>query len=424
MRNMFKSLVLLAILATTLALPAQNIETVKARYDNYKVYRVIPTTKEQIKKLYEIEESGVGISFWRDPTHAGRPADILVPPHLIPQAHNVMNSLGLEYEIIIQDVQKLIDEVHPKTRQASGGMDWNDYHRLDEIYAWLDDLAAQNPDRVSIVIGGSTYEGRDIKGVKYTAGGQNKPIIFMDAGIHAREWISPAVQTYILNQVINSQDPSLRELVDAFDWYFFPVINPDGYEYSHESDRMWRKTRGPGNLFCKGTDANRNWGFQWSSAGASDNPCSETYHGSGPFSETETKTLSDFISTMGNDLVMYISLHSFSQLILFPYGYTDEHLPDYDNMLTVGNRAADALATRYGTQFVCGNIVETLYVASGSNLDWVKGNFNTPLTYVFELRDQGNYGFILPPDQIIPSGEEMVDAMMSLLKDAKTYRRI
>ncbi|XP_071446225.1 zinc carboxypeptidase-like [Hetaerina americana] len=287
------------------------------------------------------------------------------------------------------------------------------------IYDWLDMLAAKYPDKITTVIGGQSYENRQIKGVKYSTGGSGKRIIFVDGGMHAREWISPAVNTYMLNQVVTSQDPTVRELVDSFDWYFFPVINPDGYEYSRTTDRSWRKTRGPGNFFCVGTDPNRNYGFHWSLDGASDNPCAETYHGSGPFSEVETKSFSDFITPLGKDIDVYLSLHSFSQLVLFPMGYTDQHLPDYDNMLAVGQKVAQSLASRYGTVYTAGNIVDTLYVASGSNLDWVKGVFNTTYPYVFELRDTGDHGFLLPASQILPSGEETFDALITLAQSAK-----
>lgn len=85
---------------------------------------------------------------------------------------------------------------------------------------------------VETVIGGSSYEGRDIKGVKVTFKEGNKGV-FLEAGIHAREWISPAAVTYMLNEILTNQDPSVREIIENYNWYVFPVTNPDGYEYTH-----------------------------------------------------------------------------------------------------------------------------------------------------------------------------------------------
>lgn len=81
--------------------------------------------------------------------------------------------------------------------------------------------------------------------------------------MHAREWISGATSTYILNELLTSTDPAVRDIAENFDWYIFPVTNPDGYAYTHSNDRMWRKTRTPYTATCYGADPNRNWGHMW-----------------------------------------------------------------------------------------------------------------------------------------------------------------
>lgn len=81
--------------------------------------------------------------------------------------------------------------------------------------------------------------------------------------MHAREWISGATSTYILNELLTSTDPAVIDIAENFDWYIFPVTNPDGYAYTHTNDRMWRKTRYPFTATCYGADPNRNWGHQW-----------------------------------------------------------------------------------------------------------------------------------------------------------------
>ena len=80
---------------------------------------------------------------------------------------------------------------------------------------------------------GWSYEGRCIKGVKLSHGG-DKPGIFVGGGIHAQEWIAPATVTYILQQLLWSKDLYIRILAETYDWYLVPSFNPDGYVYSHE----------------------------------------------------------------------------------------------------------------------------------------------------------------------------------------------
>lgn len=106
---------------------------------------------------------------------------------------------------------------------------------------------------------------------------------FSPSSRDSREWISPAVVTFIIDTY--AEDWSEQgEDIQNIDWYFLPVMNPDGYEYTHTTDRLWRKNRRR-NTFCTGVDLNRNYGYKWGGQGASRQPCAETFAGSGAFSE-------------------------------------------------------------------------------------------------------------------------------------------
>lgn len=85
---------------------------------------------------------------------------------------------------------------------------------------------------------------------------------------------------------------------------------------------------------CYGTDLNRNWNESWMVAGASNDSCRQTYAGPSPFSESETKSLSELISTIASRLYAYIGFHSYSQLLLLPYGNTTEHLGNYEELVS------------------------------------------------------------------------------------------
>lgn len=144
----------------------------------------------------------------------------------------------------------------------------------------------------------------------------------MDGGIHAREWISPAAVTYILNDlVLNWANQS--EYLRAIDWYILPVLNPDGYAYSYDVDRDWRKNRAPtSNSSCVGVDLNRNYDFQWDEDQTSPNPCSIIYGGERPFTEPETLAHKQFFENSGVEFSVFLTFHSYGQYIFYPWAYT------------------------------------------------------------------------------------------------------
>lgn len=113
-------------------------------------------------------------------------------------------------------------------------MSWDAYYPLNDIEAWMSDMAQAYPLKVTEVVGGTTYEGRQIKGLKISSG-SDKKAIFIEAGIHAREWITMSTACYIINELLTSEDNETRIAARDFDWYIFPVTNPDGYVWSHES---------------------------------------------------------------------------------------------------------------------------------------------------------------------------------------------
>ncbi|XP_015125497.1 zinc carboxypeptidase [Diachasma alloeum] len=391
----------------------------KESFENYKVFRILPTNDEQIALLHQIADTSDGqYSFWNEAGHVNVTADLMVAPQKIEEFERLMALTETKYVPYIDNVQQLIDDENPSLERLTTGFDWTSYHKLDEINAWLDSLASTYPDKVQAVVAGKTYEGRQIKGVKVSFK-EGNPGVFIEGNIHAREWITAATVTYILNQLLTSKDPAVRELADRHDWYIFPVFNPDGYAFTHTTNRLWRKTRKPYSSFCRGSDPNRNWGYKWMQGGASRNPCAETYAGSAAFSDIETKSASQFIASISNKIYAYISFHSYSQLLLFPYGHTSAHLDNYDDLYAIGTETINALAKRYGTKYVTGNIAETIYIASGSSVDYVKGTFQTPITYTYELRDKGRYGFLLPANQIIPTGEETLDSLVAMFKSAQ-----
>ncbi|XP_021955309.1 zinc carboxypeptidase [Folsomia candida] len=409
----------LVVTLTLLGLAFSNqISAERVKYDNYKVYRFIPQTEEERQVLIQLQESNLGVKFWKGVKSVGQPVDVMVPPHvqmdLLP-AMTRRENMGVS--VFVEDVQKLIDQEALTILKEGRALDWTSYGTLADIYEFLDAQAAAHSDIAEVISIGTSFEGRDLKVLSISKSGNTKPAIWYDATIHAREWISGATCTYIVNELLNSADPAIVQLTVDFDWKIMCVANPDGYVYTHTTDRMWRKTRSntTSPLGCKGADPNRNWGYQFNTGGSSGLPCDDTYHGTTAFSQVETKAMSDYFNTIADRAVFFLSVHSYSQFILLPYGYSNTRYPDYNEYMRIGNAAKAAIARRYNTQFTVGNIVDLLYPASGGSVDWAKGIHDTSLVLAFELRDTGRYGFILPADQIIPSSLEFLDALLEMV---------
>ncbi|XP_049277967.1 zinc carboxypeptidase A 1-like [Anopheles funestus] len=392
-----------------------------ARYDNYPLYRVTPKSEEQLKVVAAMEQVSDSLIFLETARKVGDRFDIIVAPHKLADFTETLEADYIPHELIDENVQRSVDEesVRLMTKRARGPFGWNDFHSLDEIHAWLDKMAKEHRE-LELLDAGRSHQNRTLKGVKLSYG-EGRPGVFIEGGIHAREWISPATVTYILNELVTSEDVQVRALAEKYDWYVFPNVNPDGYAYTFQVNRLWRKTRKPYGPFCYGADPNRNWDFHWAEQGTSNNACSDTYAGPNAFSEVETRSLSAFVEKLRGKLSAYIAFHSYSQLLLFPYGHTGAHSPNHQDLNEIAEATVKSLAKRYGTQYQYGNVYDAIYPASGSSVDWSYGVEDVKIAYTYELRpDSGDWnGFVLPPDQIVPTGEETLDSLVTLLEESE-----
>nr|UQB56059.1 M14 metal carboxypeptidase 1 [Antheraea pernyi] len=349
-----------------------------------------------------------------------------------------MKASGMDVTLIIDDLQRAIDDQlkpanNARSSETFHGYSWNRYHNLDEIYAWLDELESNYPDIITVVTMGRSVEGRDIKGItiNYRSNRNNTLIGMLEGTLHSREWISPETITWIVKEFLTSSDPVVRAMAESLEWHIFPVDNPDGYVYTFTTHRMWRKNRSPNNtISCAssgvdddmshGVDLNRNFDFVWMSIGASDNPCTNTYAGPRAFSEPEAVAIAQYVLNLKSQgqFIYYIAFHSYTQLIIIPYSHvngTDVLLANnYADMYEIGIRSAEALAKRFGTVYRVGVSADVMYPMSGTSFDWVKYAADVPVTYLIELRDLGEYGFLLPPEQIILNNMEIMDAFIEM----------
>lgn len=156
----------------------------------------------------------------------------MLPPESRDSFEQLLSSHNISYDVMIDNVQQLIDAQRPK--QRTSGHEWTQYHTLDEIYDWLDLLESRYPDIVTPFSIGKSYEGRVIRGIKISYKSGNDAV-FIESNIHAREWITSATITYFIDELLVPRNPAVRDIAYNTDWYIIPVLNVDGFVYSHEA---------------------------------------------------------------------------------------------------------------------------------------------------------------------------------------------
>ncbi|XP_023173255.2 zinc carboxypeptidase [Drosophila hydei] len=392
----------------------------QVRYDNYKLYTVqINDVKDQ--QLLSDNEKVLQLDTWHDARQPGEFSDIMLPPQYQEAFEALLNSHNLNYSIKIDNVQRLFDEQRPRQRLSS--MEWTQYHTLDEIYAWLDLIEARYPHVVTPFNIGDSYEGRPIRGIKISYKPGNSAV-FIESNIHAREWITSATITYFIDELLVPRNPAVRDIAQNVDWYIIPVLNVDGFVYSHDVERLWRKSRLPSDPTnkCIGTDLNRNFDYRWMQIGASADPCEQTYAGPYAESDPEISQLTSYInnSIPAGIIKIYISLHSYGQYVLSPWGHTAEEFPEhYPQMMAVAKGFADGIIRRNGTVFTYGSSATTLYEVSGSGKEWAYAVKNIIIPYTIEMPDKGKLGFVLPPEDIIPVARELTEGFVGMIQAAR-----
>ncbi|XP_025076451.1 carboxypeptidase B-like isoform X2 [Pomacea canaliculata] len=384
-------------------------------YVGYKVLRVTSRSREALSRTLRHFEKQQG-DVW---SHLPYSASVMFPREQVEEAIRIAKKEGLGISVILDDVQRYLDANHRKRherRKRAATVDvTNSYLGLDEINAFLQNVtrSASAADVISSTIGLS-FEGRntpviEIRERNTKSSGTQKKAIIIDAGIHAREWIAPALALNIINKLAFNpdNDPDVLDLLKKFDWIIAPVVNPDGYEYSRTNSgaRLWRKTRtSQYSESCKGVDANRNFGFGWDpDVGGSREPCSDVFSGNIAFSEPEARNMRDWLQRNKGRAAAYLTLHSYGQYVLYPYGTCDNRVADNKDILEdLGKTFANALGQK-GRRYSVGNSCQVLYPAAGGSDDYAKGSLGIPVAYTIELSPGEKnffFGFDLPESEI------------------------
>ncbi|PIO22358.1 hypothetical protein AB205_0196950, partial [Aquarana catesbeiana] len=250
------------------------------------------------------------LDFWTEPAKTDIPVDVRVPFTSLQSVKAYLEYNSIDYSIMIEDLQEVINkekeemESNERTARNSGSFNFGAYYNLDIINSALDLIIADYRSLVSKQQIGNSYEGRPLNVLKFSTGA-GRPGIWIDAGIHAREWVTQATALWTAHK-----------------------------------NRMWRKTRSVNKgSSCAGVDPNRNWNAGFGGPGADANPCSDAYYGPSAESEVEVKSIANFIRSHGK-IKGFISIHSYSQLLLFPYGYKCTNPAHYTELVSLSNSKA------------------------------------------------------------------------------------
>ncbi|XP_077168751.1 carboxypeptidase B2 [Paroedura picta] len=384
-------------------------------FEKDKVLSALPQTDREVEVLQNLTNT-LKIVLWQPAS----PMDIMKDKEVhfyvnVSDVRDVKAQLkfySIQHRVLLEDIRALIqtqivnDTLVPRTSVSY----YEQYHSLTEIYRWIEHIVSKHGELLQKIHIGTSYEKRPLYVLKISnkEGTTHKNAIWIDCGIHAREWIAPAFCLWFVGHVTHfrQRDRVMASLLQQFDFYVMPVLNVDGYEHTWTTNRMWRKSRSQhGNSSCVGTDLNRNFDAGWCGKGASGYPCDETYCGPHPESEPEVKAVTRFLRRHQSRIKAYITMHSYSQLVLFPYSYTYNRSKDHDELLSLANKIASAIEDKHWIRYRAGPSAETIYLAPGGSDDWAY-DLGIKYSFTFELRDTGRYGFLLPQSFIKPTCSE------------------
>ncbi len=399
-----------ALLVALLAIQA-NAAGMQERttYDDHAVVRVKVDGMRDTRTLLAL-----GGRLWSE-SWGVRTVDVMLPIDRL----DALENTKIDFSVLIPDVETVLAKERARLEAdqeggIAGGAFFDDYQRADDLIAFYDALATSRPDLVERRSIGTSIEGREIPAyVISNAQAADAPAIYICTGVHAREWIAPATIAYFADRLVNTYDtdPRVAELVGSIAWHIVPLANPDGYIHTWDVDRLWRKNRRNNINGTFGVDLNRNFDSNWGGAGSSGSTSSDTYRGTSPFSEPEAAAIRDDVLSTDN-LAVFLDVHCFSQLVLWPYGYQDsEPAGDAGAIFqNLGFGIRNAIASVNGANFTA-QPAHDLYIASGTTQDWAWDDTGA-LAFTYELRDTGNFGFVLPPEQIVPSGQEISESLL------------
>ncbi|MBF0359800.1 MAG: zinc carboxypeptidase [Oligoflexia bacterium] len=305
------------------------------------------------------------------------------------------------------------------------------FHTYKEVNDELKAANVKYPKITQLLNIGKSLEGRDINGIRISSQvnspnikNQMLPGILFVSLHHAREHVATEMPIKLMEYLLKNydKDPVVKKLIDSRDIYIVPMINPDGgmFDIKDRTYQYWRKNRRDNGGGEFGTDLNRNYSYFWGTGGSSNDPSSDVYMGSKPFSEPETAALKNFVETHANIRVL-LTFHTYSELILYPWGHKNAGVGGKDEEVFVKMGQAMSLWNKYTPERA-----SDLYIASGDTCDWAYGEHQI-FCFTFELSPKSGWfggGFYPGAKAIEPTFNANLKPMMYLLEYSDSPYRV
>ncbi|KAH8595880.1 hypothetical protein B0O99DRAFT_511443 [Bisporella sp. PMI_857] len=435
--------ILLTILVTVSGAKESSPSAIEApvSYENYHVYRIISGTLDQTATQravpLRIVEPGCNSH-----AHGGSSIVAVHPEDVVAFESINREAVLINSDLSVQFANEADYKPYPAYDQDTNlpnKTEWfTSYHLYNDHVRFLQDIQAAFPNNSELISAGSSFEGRELLTLHLwgKGGKDSKPAVLWQGTAHCREWIGTMVTEYLAYELVEGylqRDREATRLLDRYDYYISPVVNPDGFIYTQTTDRLWRNNRQiwP-NSTCIGANMNRNYPFSWGieTEAASDDPCDPFYNfrGFAPASTTEVASLIAFAEAVrqnnSNGIKWFVDFHSQAQAILYPYGDCTTPPPEnIDVQVNLTRGMAEAIFSSdqhpYKTNNACiwGGIP-----FSGISSDYMSHSQGAEYAWGIELRDssgtESGGPFALLPQYIIPSGKEMWKGVKYVLKNA------
>jgi len=358
----------------------------------------------------------------------------------------LLAELGFRVEVDEARTKELCTPRERLPGQIEGISGYPCYRTVEETFQTAQDLVAAHPDLATWIDSGDSWEkltpggstGYDMMVLKLTnsavpgtppSAGGGKPKLFVTSAIHAREYTTAELMTRFAEFLLDGYgtDADATWLLDEHEIHLMLHTNPDGRKHAEDGD-LWRKNTNEN--YCgptsssRGADLNRNFEFEWACCGGSSgNECSETYRGPAPASEPEVTAVQDYARAIFPDqrdpdlgaaapadaTGVYIDIHSYSELVLWPWGFTGTATGNVTALRTLGRKFA--FFNGYEPDQAIG-----LYPTDGTTIDFVYGDLGAA-SYTFELGTSFFQNCTVFESTILPDN---LEALLYAAKVART----
>ncbi|XP_050353009.1 carboxypeptidase B-like isoform X1 [Nymphalis io] len=401
-------------------------------YHGYSVHGVRLRDQADQIVLHKLEED-LNIDVWNHGAPELRDALVMVSQENKREFLATLDKNGMNHYLHLADVASSLKEYDTQVsswkQSRTNRMPFEDYPRYAEVDAYMEKIAREYPNLVTLVNAGPSFEGRAVKYLKISTtnfADPSKPVYFIDSTMHAREWVIVPFALYTIHRLVENLRDQDRDLLENIDWIIMPMVNPDGYEYSHTDARLWRRTRSFNATIsteCWGVDANRNFDINFNTLGVSSNPCSDIYPGHEAFSELEARYIRDVILENIDRMQLYLNVHSFGNYVVFGYGNTSlpQNVVQLHQVGAAMGAAIDAKKLDKAPFYLIGNSNLLMYECSGSSQDYAQA-VGVPFSYTLEMAGY-EYDFRVPPQYINQINTETWEGIVASARLANLYYR-